>query len=31
VELADLAAALEVADRFLMELKIKHEELKMPE
>ena len=31
VELADLAAALEVADRFLMELKIKNEELKMPE
>ncbi|GAA3988044.1 Zn-dependent hydrolase [Hymenobacter antarcticus] len=30
VELADLAAALEVADRFLMELKIKNEELKMP-
>ena len=31
VELADLAAAVEVADRFLMELKIKNEKLKMPE
>ena len=30
VELADLAAAIEVADCFLMELKIKNEELKMP-
>jgi allantoate deiminase len=29
VELADLAAAVGVADRFLMELKIKNEELKM--
>ena len=28
VELADLAAAVEVADRFLMELKMKNEELK---
>ena len=31
VELADLAAAIEVADRFLMELKIKNEALKMPD
>ena len=31
VELADLAAAIEVADCFLMELKIKNEELKMPD
>jgi allantoate deiminase len=28
-ELADIAAAIEVAERFLMELKIKNEELKM--
>ena len=31
VELADLVAALEVADRFLRELKMKNEELKMSE
>ncbi len=31
VELADLVSALEVADRFLMELKIKNEKLKMPQ